>query len=503
MSLLQLVLKQMRQRALSTWLTLLSIILGVALAVAIMVLHREGSDLFVQKNYGYEVIVGPPKGSPLQLVLNTVYQIDASQGNIPYSVYEDLLKDRFNVKIAVPYAVGDSYQGHRIIGTATKLFGVDDDGKPLEPGQVMDYQIGKKYELAEGKVFHPRKFEAVIGSDVANRTGLKVGSKFKATHGLPQPGQEEDIHDQQWTVTGILKKTHTASDRVLFIPLVSFYAISEHEEALKQQARMKAGLPPVAPKPAKPQAATKTDDHDHDHDHDHPATTTATPAKLDDHDEHDDHDGHEGHDHDHDHAHQFDLNPDGTIDLKLPKSDWVVSAVLVKARGAFQASSIMYKYKLIDPNAVAVSPADVMRQFFETFLSGSTLILLLISLLVIVVAAVGILVAIYNSVSARMREIAILRALGATRARILALICLEAGLIGLIGAIVGAIVGHTIAAIGSAYLNQLLGQGIHWFSFDKYEAFCLIGVVVIAVLAGLVPAMKAYRTPVATNLVAG
>ena len=102
MNTFQLVLKQMRQRALSTWLTLVSILLGVALAVAIMILYREGGDLFMQKNFGYEIIVGPPKGSPLQLVLNTVYQIDQSPGNMPYSVYEDLLRNRMDVKMAVP-----------------------------------------------------------------------------------------------------------------------------------------------------------------------------------------------------------------------------------------------------------------------------------------------------------------------------------------------------------------------------------------------------------------
>lgn len=471
MNLLQLVFKQMRQRALSTWLTTLSIVLGVGLAVAILILYREGDALFVQRNYGYEVLVGPPKGSPLQLVLNTVYQIDQSPGNIPYSVYEDLLKNRFNVRIAVPYAVGDSYRGHRIIGTAPKLFGFDDTGQPLPPERVLEYQIGKRYALSGGRIFHPAKFEAVVGSEVARKTGLGVGSRFKATHGLPQPGQEADEHDQEWEVVGVLEPTRTAADRVIYIPLISFYAISEHEEALEQQTRLKAGLPPIPPKPK-------------------PTTVELEPGHF------------EGDGHDHGHAEQFHLNPDGTINLELPKESWVLSAVLVKARGAFQASSLMYHYKLIDPNALAVNPAEVMRQFFNTFLRGSTLVLLFISLLVIVVAAVGILVAIYNSVSARMREIAILRALGATRKRILAIICVEAGLIGLFGALAGAMLGHTLAAAGSIYLDRILGHGIHWHQVDRYELLGLAGVVVVAMLAGLVPALKAYRTPVATNLVA-
>jgi putative ABC transport system permease protein len=116
---------------------------------------------------------------------------------------------------------------------------------------------------------------------------------------------------------------------------------------------------------------------------------------------------------------------------------------------------------------------------------------------------VSILVSIYNSVVARLREIAILRALGATRRRILAQICLEAGLIGAAGAVIGLVLGHLIAAGGSAYMHRLMGEGIRWTRIGTEEALYLVAVTVIAVLAGLVPAMKAYRTPVATNLVSG
>src|SRR5215212_1904150 len=68
-----LVLKQMRQRALGTWLTLLSVLLGTALAIAIILLRRGGESLFLQKDYGFDIIVGSGRGSPLQLVLNSVY----------------------------------------------------------------------------------------------------------------------------------------------------------------------------------------------------------------------------------------------------------------------------------------------------------------------------------------------------------------------------------------------------------------------------------------------
>ena len=498
MNLFQLVLKQMRQRALGSWLTVLSVLLGVALATAVLLVRRESEKVFGQTDYGYDVIVGP-RGSPLQLTINTVYHLDKSPGNIPYAIYEGLANPRHpQVKIAVPYAVGDTYKGRRIVGTLPKLFGFDDAGAPLPPERVIEYRPNKRYELARGRVFHAQKFEAVIGSDVGRTTGLDIGSKFKATHGNPAAGQQEDVHEQEWEVVGVLKPTRTANDEVLFIPLSSFYAITGHEEALKahDKLRQAAGvrLPgsPAGPAPAPPPAPKKAD-HDHDHEHQHEkGDAKETPAAK----------GEADHGHAHDHPEGFHLEPDGTIHLDLPKTQWEVSAVLVKSRGGIAPQTLMYGLNNSPIAIMGVNPASVMREFFDTFLRGSSLLLLGVSALVTLVAAVSILVSIYNSVAARRKEIAILRALGATRARVLTLICLEAGLIGLIGGLLGIVVGHLAAGGGSVFFASTLGEGINWLTPDRWEGVYLGGVVLLAVLAGLVPALKAYRTPVAANLVA-
>ena len=100
-----------------------------------------------------------------------------------------------------------------------------------------------------------------------------------------------------------------------------------------------------------------------------------------------------------------------------------------------------------------------MREFFDIFLRPSMLLMQAVSWLVLIVAAVGILVSIYNSVSARKQEIAILRALGATRGRIVTLLCVEAGLIGLFGGILGIFAGHLVGVGGSMYMEQLVGEG--------------------------------------------
>ena len=93
MNLFELILKQMRQRLLSTLLTCLSIFLGMMLATSVLILGRESRAVFAQSDYGFEMIVGP-KGSPLQIVMNTVYHLDVSPGNIPYGLYEDIATGR-------------------------------------------------------------------------------------------------------------------------------------------------------------------------------------------------------------------------------------------------------------------------------------------------------------------------------------------------------------------------------------------------------------------------
>jgi putative ABC transport system permease protein len=547
MNIFELVLKQMRQRSLSTCLTLLSVLLGVALAISIMIMRREAKNLFAQTDFGYDVLIGPPKGSPLQLTLNTVYHMDQSPGVLPYAIYADMARKsrplpghpdyRPYVRWAVPFMVGDSYKGRRIVGTSPQMFGYNDDGTPIKPefaddgspiqGYKFEYRLGKSFEIAEGKCFGPRKFEAVLGSEIARQLHMHIynpneteqqnlddGGAFRATHGMPQPGEKPDIHKPRWHVVGILAPSHTANDNCLFIPFISLYAIAEHEAGLIDQALAKAGLDPSRIPPDRldevlsrlgidPQkvpeslkkkfkmeskVAPSTGPADVDQLL-QSAKAAPAPPEADD-----------GEDPD-----VYHLDEHGDIIPDLPPEEWEISAILVKSRGdtGFAASQLMYNFKVIDDRASAVNPATVMRQFFDTFLSGSTLVLLLVALLVTIVAAVGILVSIYNSVAGRLREIAILRALGATRGTVLRLICLEAAVIGLAGGILGFLGGHGLAALGSIYSNAILGQEINWLAWDWWELLYLGIVVVIATIAGLVPALKAYRTPVATNLVAG
>jgi len=479
MSLFEIILKQMRQRALSTWMTMLSVMLGTALAVAILIFQREGGGLFRQTDFGYDLIIGP-KGNKLQLVLNTAYHLAEAQGTIPYHFYEEFprnLPEQFHGVVAwkVPVAVGDNYEGYRIVGTSPAMLGVDDAGQTLPADSRPQYRVDRSFELAEGRVFHPRRFEAVIGHEVARRTALRIGSMFKGTHGTAEPAAHREEHEETWQVVGILKPTYTANDRVIFVPLEPFLSIPDHAQGLKDIAELSEGRGQHNHQehPADPHGQKNVSTAPHQHaEHDH--------AK-------------------HEHA-AYTKNPDGTITCNRPRSEWRISAMLVRLK-----TSPMGVIWAVNngPVAMAVSPGTEMRAFFNTFLKGSSDMVLMVSVLVTVVAAVSIMVSIYNSIAARRREIAILRALGATRTRIVTMVCLEAALVGAAGALAGWIAGHALGAGASAYLKYVLGEGIPWLAVGPGEILYLVGVVALALLAGLVPAMKAYATPVAVHLAAG
>lgn len=457
-----LVLKQMRQRTLSSSLTILSVALGVGLAVGVLLLQRECEKLFSQTDYGYDLIVGP-KGSELQLVLNTVYQLDKSQGMIPYSLYEDLSRDKHpQIRNAIPYVVGDQWKGHRIIATTPQIFPVDHENKPFPADKVFQYRKDMTYQIASGRAFHPLKFEAVAGASA----GLKIGDQFKPSHGVG--GVSPDEHDELWTVVGLLAPTRTAIDNVIYIPIVSTYAIPDHEKGLEEMAAFQAAASGETAASTKP--AHQSEDLLKD---------AASPH--------------------HDHEEAYELNPDGTIMLELPKEQWRVSAIILKTRGPAQTGVIQWQMQTAG-GAMAINPATVMSGFFSEFFGDTTRVLLLIALLVSVVAGISILVSIYNSVVARKKEITIIRALGASKLRVLSLLCIEAGFIGFLGSVLGLALGHLACFGGSLFLKSKINQDFNWLAPSEAEWIYVALMVLLAILAGLLPALVAYRTPVAKNL---
>jgi len=448
MNLLTIIIKNMRQRALATTLTTISVALAVALTVAIVHIKRGMEDRFQQSTVGYEMVIGA-KGSPLQLVLNTVFNLDISPGNIPWSVVEKLRADK-RVKAAVPFSVGDNYHGFRIIGT-TNEFG-EAFGYRLAAGRWFNFtmdalrdafseanehaheRIAKEHgEKPIGHaVHHHAASEAVIGATVARDTGLRVGQTFIAAHGLEVSPNAEQHIDNPWTVVGVLAATGTAVDRGLYINLDSFYHIEGHE--VRDSA--KTGAAQTGPQ--------KKEEKDNDPD----------PGQ--------------------------------------------VSAVAVKLASPVYALGL-YREINDGADAMAAFPAVEVRKLFS-IVGNIDLILLAQAILIGIVAGVAIAVSIYNSMSERRREIAILRALGARRGTIFVIVVLEAVSICAIGALLGIAGGHVIVAGANTVLHRVSGFTVEPLSFQAVELFIIGGCIVLGALSGIGPAARAYRTEVAEHL---
>lgn len=205
--------KSLMQHKLSTVITILSVALAAALVMSVFSIRDQAETAFTGGPAGFDAVLGA-RGSQLQLVLNTVFHLETSPGNIPWSKYESL-KNNKNVELAVPYAVGDNYQGYRLVGTTPELF------------DKFEYTKGKTFEFQKGgKVFNPNRREAVVGSYVAQKTGLKRGSVFNAYHGLYF--NKNDRHREKYEVTGVLKPTNSPSDRVIWVPINQFYMTEGH-----------------------------------------------------------------------------------------------------------------------------------------------------------------------------------------------------------------------------------------------------------------------------------
>ena len=123
MSLWKIALRNIQHRALASVLTAFSMALGVGLVVAVIVIHGVIDKSFKRGAQGYDLIVGP-KGSPLELVLSTVYHLGKPMGRIPYDFYLELAEGRFSpeVELAIPVCVGGNYKGFRVIGTTPDMF---------------------------------------------------------------------------------------------------------------------------------------------------------------------------------------------------------------------------------------------------------------------------------------------------------------------------------------------------------------------------------------------
>ena len=157
-----------------------------------------------------------------------------------------------------------------------------------------------------------------------------------------------------------------------------------------------------------------------------------------------------------------------------------------------------------DPNlnVQAVNPTDQVTRLLEGIVGNLQRILLILAVLIVIVAGIGVMVSIYNSMSDRRHEIAIIRALGAKRRTVMAIVLLESILLALGGGAIGLALGHGLTGAMSGVIEEQTGVAVSALQFQLSELILVPGLILLASAVGYMPAVVAYRTDVAQSLIA-
>ncbi|NLR89580.1 MULTISPECIES: ABC transporter permease [Flammeovirga] len=212
MNIFQFAWKNLWHKPLNTSLNLVLFAFGVSIISALLLTQDYFEQTLKKNQAGIGMVVGA-KGSPLQLILCAIYQVDTPTGNIPLEETKKLQKHPLVAK-AIPQSLGDSYKGHRLVGT------------------THEYPELYKATLAEGKLWDEEKpFEVTIGAAVAKKLGLEIGDDFHSSHGIGGGGHHHD--HEHFEVVGILAPTGTVIDQLLLTSLASIWDVHAEENESK------------------------------------------------------------------------------------------------------------------------------------------------------------------------------------------------------------------------------------------------------------------------------
>ena len=206
MNLLTLSWKYLSFRPLATGLNVILLAFGLAIITVLLLVQHQFEQKMTRDAAGIDLVVGA-KGSPLQLILSSVYHIDFPTGNIKMEEAQRISRSRL-VKQVIPLAMGDNVQGLRILGTNH------------------DYLDLYAVKFAAGKAWE-KPFEVTLGAESAQILGLKLGDTFSGSHGISVGSHDHDQH--AFRVTGILAPSGKVVDRLVLTSIESVWYT--HDEA--------------------------------------------------------------------------------------------------------------------------------------------------------------------------------------------------------------------------------------------------------------------------------
>ena len=500
----RLALRSLRSRLLTTTLTVASIALSVTLLVGIEHVRVGVRDSFAGTIRGVDLIVGA-RGGTLQVLLSTVFGIGSPNGAVKLETFERW-KAHAAVRWAVPYALGDSHRGFRVVGTTAEFY------------ERYRFRENGRVTFVEGRAATGDD-EVVIGSEVADRLKYVIGAPVVVVHGLVDIGTSSHAA-HPFHVVGILARTFTPIDRSVFVTLEGIEGMhDEHTTAGSTAGQPQtagggqprtagrdkprtagggtannpagkkrvvavappAGTPMVMPGAEPPKGTPMVMPGAEPP----PAVQRALAPKIV--------------------AQKIAKDSVKTAPKRVtafPKlePDFPLTSFLVGTKNRFEALMLQREMNtdLVEP-LTAVIPGVALGELWQN-IGSAEVGLRVVAIFAVAIGLTGMLVALYSSLEARRREMAIFRAIGAGPRTIVSLLVLESGLLSLLGCILGVAMVYALLILGQQPIEQRFGLHLAIRALGSAEWMYIAVVLLAGIVIGFVPAIKAYRTSLVDGL---
>ncbi|MBR4282598.1 MAG: ABC transporter permease [Clostridia bacterium] len=388
-------LKNMAIKKAKIILIIISIVISACVGILAYNISEQVDSGFKSTAAYYDMIIGP-SGSSTQLAMNTMFFTEKPLGTISYEYVENLKKDP-RVNKVVPFTMGDSYNGAKIVGTTPDFL----EGKEVKKG-----------------VLYEEKFECVIGSAVAEKYGLDIGSTLVTSHGLAEGGHAHE--GNPLTVVGILSKTKTAYDNVIFTPCETVWATHDHGEEGEE---------------------THEDEDAHDEDTANEDENTESGHTEDEHHEDTDEHGNTSEDTNHEEGEEN------------HEDHGEVCAILVKSKSFNAYSQLSAEYGE-NSKLLVINPSEVLREVLEN-VDMSTQIVYILCLIILImnifIISVITLLNMYDS----KKEIALMRLIGIGMNKINLVYIIQNSIIGFISTILAFVFSRICLMLMGGYVASM------------------------------------------------
>ena len=452
---------------LNTTLSLLLMTFGVGIISLLFLLNNQIEQQLQANLRGVDMVVGS-KGSPLQLILSSIYHIDNPTGNIPYS--EAIKIDNNSlVDLTVPLSYGDSYNGFRIVGTT--------------------HQYPELYEMSlkKGRLWG-KSLEVVLGSTVAQIHRLNIGDTFYGTHGLIEGGH---VHDEYaYEVVGIFNQSYTILDQLILTNTQSVWQVHNHEVVEQGHEHQECDH------------EHHDDEHSHehhncDHEHSHEHNNCEHEHHDDEHSHEHNNCEHEHHNCDHDHHIEESTASGLELNASIPE-DAMITSLLVKFKSPIGLIQLPRKINETTNLQAAVPALEISR--LTNLLGFGVQTINIIAFIIIIVSGLSIFFSLYNSLKKRRYELALMRVHGASKWQLVQLVLQEGIILSVIGTVLGLLISRITLLIITLFAEHKYTVSSFQFNLLNEELWLLPIALLIGIVASLIPTVLSYNINIPKTL---